>query len=170
MNEATRLMNLLVAICGDQIRDYRPQLEALARKLAKTGGSHDQRRNQRRGQDCARPRRPTKAMDRLKRDGALSREAIRRRLQWVAYDRKLAPAEITKAMRTRNIVAFCKKHGVSLDWVLYGNLQDHPKKSWERKTVLTPDELRRAYESLGENDKAFISQYLSLLTKKDDAS
>ena len=47
-------------------------------------------------------------MDRLKRDGALSREAIRRRLQWVAYDRKLAPAEITKAMRTRNIVAFCK--------------------------------------------------------------
>jgi hypothetical protein len=70
----------------------------------------------------------------------------------------------------RNIVAFCKKHGVSLDWVLYGNLQDHPKKSWERKTVLTPDELRRAYESLGENDKAFISQYLSLLTKKDDAS
>jgi hypothetical protein len=109
-------------------------------------------------------------MDRLKRDGALSREAIRRRLQWVAYDRKLAPAEITKAMRTRNIVAFCKKHGVSLDWVLYGNLQDHPKKSWERKTVLTPDQLRRAYESLGENDKAFISQYLSLLTKKDDAS
>ncbi len=38
MNEATRLMNLLVAICGDQIRDYRPQLEALGRKLAKTGG------------------------------------------------------------------------------------------------------------------------------------
>ena len=111
MNEATRLMNLLVAICGDQIRDYGPQFEALARKLAKTGG----------------------------------------------------------AMRTRNI-AFCKKHGVSLDWVPYGNLQDHPKKSWERKTVLTPDELRRAYESLGENDKAFISQYLSLLTKKDDAS
>jgi hypothetical protein len=38
MNDATRLMNLLVAICGDQIRDYRPpQLEALARKLAKTG-------------------------------------------------------------------------------------------------------------------------------------
>jgi hypothetical protein len=111
-----------------------------------------------------------KAMDRLKRDGALSREAIRRRLQWVAHDRKLAPAEITKAMRTRNIVAFCKKHGVSLDWVLYGNLQDHPKRSWERRTVLTSDEIRRAYESLGENDKAFISQYLSLLTKKGDAS
>jgi hypothetical protein len=37
MNDATRLMNLLVAICGDQIRDYRPQLEALARQLAKTG-------------------------------------------------------------------------------------------------------------------------------------
>ena len=75
-----------------------------------------------------------------------------------------------QAMRTRNIVAFCKKHGVSLDWVLYGNLQDHPKRSWERRTVLTSDEIRRAYESLGENDKAFISQYLSLLTKKDDAS
>ena len=47
---------------------------------------------------------------------------------------QLAPAEITKAMRTRNIVAFCKKHGVCLDWVLYGNLQDHPKRSWERRT------------------------------------
>jgi hypothetical protein len=30
-------MNLLIAICGDQIRDYRPQLEALAHKLAKAG-------------------------------------------------------------------------------------------------------------------------------------
>jgi hypothetical protein len=46
------------------------------------------------------------ARRRLERDGALSREAIRRRLQWVAHDRKLAPAEITKAMSTRNIVAF----------------------------------------------------------------
>jgi len=36
-DDATRLMNLLFAISGDQIRDYRPQLEALARKLAKTG-------------------------------------------------------------------------------------------------------------------------------------
>jgi hypothetical protein len=30
-------MNLLIAICGDRIRDYRPQIEALAHKLAKTG-------------------------------------------------------------------------------------------------------------------------------------
>jgi hypothetical protein len=34
-DDATRLMNLLVAICGDQIRDYRPQLEALAHKFVR---------------------------------------------------------------------------------------------------------------------------------------
>jgi hypothetical protein len=37
MNDAAQLLNLLVAICGDQVRDYRPQLEAMARKLANTG-------------------------------------------------------------------------------------------------------------------------------------
>jgi hypothetical protein len=52
-----------------------------------------------------------KAMDRLKRDGALSREVIRRRLQWVAYDRKLAPAEITKAMRTATSSRFARSTG-----------------------------------------------------------
>ena len=38
MSDAARLFALLVAICGPSINDYRPQLEALARKLAKTGG------------------------------------------------------------------------------------------------------------------------------------
>jgi hypothetical protein len=37
MNDAARLLDLLVAICGDQVRDYRPQLEAMARKLANAG-------------------------------------------------------------------------------------------------------------------------------------
>jgi hypothetical protein len=36
-DDATCLLNLLFAISGDQIASYRPALEALARKLTKTG-------------------------------------------------------------------------------------------------------------------------------------
>jgi hypothetical protein len=35
MNDATRLMNLLVAICGPDIAVYRPALEAKAAALVK---------------------------------------------------------------------------------------------------------------------------------------
>ena len=39
MNEATRLMNLLVAICGDQIRDYRPPARSAGAQACEDRGA-----------------------------------------------------------------------------------------------------------------------------------
>jgi hypothetical protein len=37
-DDATPLMNLLVAICGDQINSYRPKIEALGPPSTRTPG------------------------------------------------------------------------------------------------------------------------------------
>ena len=68
-----------------------------------------------------------KAADRLKRDGAYSLDAIRRRVRAIAQERNLQPADIAKMMHKRtstpHAMAFCEKHKISMDWLLCGDLQ-----------------------------------------------
>ena len=71
------------------------------------------------------PRR--KALQRLERDGATSRPAMQRRVRAIAQERNLPPADFAKLMHKRittpAVMAFCKKHKVSFDWLLCGDLQ-----------------------------------------------
>jgi hypothetical protein len=68
-----------------------------------------------------------KAVDRLKRDGAQSMDAVRRRVHAIVEERNLAPAEYAKLMHKRMSTAaavdFCDKHKISLDWLLCGDLK-----------------------------------------------
>jgi hypothetical protein len=68
-----------------------------------------------------------KAIDRLQRDGCCSTDAVRRRVRAFAQERNLQPAEFAKLMHKRvstaHAMAFCEKHNVSLDWLLYGDLK-----------------------------------------------
>jgi hypothetical protein len=111
-----------------------------------------------------------RAADRLDRDGRHSPDAVRRRVLALAAERNLAPADYAKLLHKRisssAAVDFCDKHKVSLDWLLSGDLQGLQRMTKEEiaprsPPILTSDELRRAYESLGEKDRAFISQYLT---------
>jgi hypothetical protein len=78
-----------------------------------------------------------KAADRLARDGAHSMDAIRRRVQAIAQERNLQPADIAKLMHKRistsHAVAFCEKHKISLDWLLCGDLQGLHRMTKEAK-------------------------------------
>jgi hypothetical protein len=87
-----------------------------------------------------------KAVDRLRRDGCQSMDAVRRRVRSIAEERKLQPADIAKLMYKRvstpHVVAFCEKHKISLDWLLCGDLQGLQRMTQEAKA--TPPEMTEA--------------------------
>jgi hypothetical protein len=90
-----------------------------------------------------------KAHERLDRDGANSSDALRRRVRAFAAERSLPPADIAKLMykriNTRDIMAFCKKHKVSSDWLLCGDLRGLHRMTQEAKAAPQeiPDALRK---------------------------
>jgi NurA-like 5'-3' nuclease len=90
-----------------------------------------------------------KARERLDRDGANSDDALRRRVRALAAERNLPPADIAKLMYkriyTRDIMAFCKKHKVSSDWLLYGDLRGLHRMTQEAKAAPqeTPEAQRK---------------------------
>jgi hypothetical protein len=53
------------------------------------------------------------------------KRATRIRIRMIAQERGLSDAEIAKAMNcgTAAVVAFAKKHNISLDWLVYGDLK-----------------------------------------------
>jgi hypothetical protein len=67
-------------------------------------------------------------MGRLRKAGASGNVAIRQRIALVAAERKLDPSE-TKALMTgrripmQPLSQFLKKHNLSYDWVLAGDLK-----------------------------------------------
>jgi hypothetical protein len=106
-----------------------------------------------------------KAVDRLQRDGCCSMDAVRRRVRAFAQERNLQPAEFAKLMHKRvstpHAIAFCKKHKVSLDWLLYGNLQGLQRMMQERrmgKMPTTPERIREKLARLSESEREIISK------------
>lgn len=81
------------------------------------------------------PRR--KALQRLERDGATSRPAMQRRIQAIAAERSIPPADFHKLMYKRSstqaVIDFCKKHKVNADWLLCGDLKGLARIERERK-------------------------------------
>ena len=71
------------------------------------------------------PRR--KALQRLERDGAQSRPAMQRRILALAAERSIPPADFHKLMYKRPstgaVIDFCKRHKVSFDWLMCGDLR-----------------------------------------------
>jgi hypothetical protein len=81
------------------------------------------------------PRR--KALQRLERDGATSRPAMQRRILALAAERSIPPADFHKLMykrpSTQAVIDFCKKHKVSVDWLLCGDLKGLRRMTEEAK-------------------------------------
>jgi hypothetical protein len=73
-------------------------------------------------------------------------DAVRRRVLALAGERDIPPAEYAKLMHkrvsTRAAMAFCEKHKVSLDWLLYGDLQGLRRMTQEAKAA--PPEMTEA--------------------------
>jgi hypothetical protein len=115
-----------------------------------------------------------KAQIRLERDGACSIEAIRRRLRWIAHERKLPAAEIAKLMQGRVStgarMAFCKKHNVSMEWLLCGSLQELARMTRQRKAAEADRDdaayrdLLAAFGKLDRDSRKAIVSYLATQT------
>jgi hypothetical protein len=82
----------------------------------------------------------------LVRDGSQSDAAFKRRVLLLAAERNLPPAEYAKLMHKRvltgPILAFCKKHDVSMDWLMDGSLKGLQRMKQWKKAGMTPDEQR----------------------------
>jgi hypothetical protein len=87
-----------------------------------------------------------RARQRLVRDGCQTDAAMRRRLLALAAERNIPPADYAKLMHKRvlmpSIQNFCKKHDVSLDWLMDGSLQGLQRMKQWKKAGMTPDEQR----------------------------
>jgi hypothetical protein len=113
--------------------------------------------------------RKRKARERLRHDGSDSIPAMQRRIQALAVERSIPLAEIAKLMRKRvgtQDVAFCKKHKISVDWLLCGDLLSMARDAPRSRPVLTPDEFVRALKQLDPGARAAITEYVRILAAK----
>jgi hypothetical protein len=64
-------------------------------------------------------------LGRLHTDGSCKPENVRRRLQWLAYERQIPEKDLPKVQcdPTDELLDFAEKHHVSLDWLLGGDLK-----------------------------------------------
>jgi hypothetical protein len=62
---------------------------------------------------------------RLRADGSCEPENIRRRLQWLAYERQIPEKDLPKVQcnLTDELSDFAEKHHISFDWLLGGDLK-----------------------------------------------
>jgi hypothetical protein len=94
------------------------------------------------------------ARNRLQNDGCSSDDAFRKRVLLLAAERGFPPAEYAKLMRKRcpmkPITEFCRKHNVSLDWLMDGDLKGLKRtaewKTQELFSVATTREMAAAQQ------------------------
>jgi hypothetical protein len=78
---------------------------------------------------------PRAARERLYEAGALSTDTVRRRIQWLAHERKLSDAQIKDVMkcRTDTIGDFIEQHCISGEWLLAGDLKAFHSQEMRRR-------------------------------------
>ena len=113
-----------------------------------------------------------RARNRLRQDGCSSDDAFRKRVLLLAAERNFPPAEYAKLLRKRvpmgPSTAFCKKHDVSMDWLMDGDQKGLQRmKAW-KKAGMTPDEQRaeilRLFSALAPDTQRLAIQMLRELT------
>jgi hypothetical protein len=115
-----------------------------------------------------------KAFDRLKRAGAHSTAAMQRRVRALAAERDIPPADIHKLMykrpSTEAVMVFCKKHNVSFDWLLAGDLKGLQRMTQERVFQPAPRpivaHLLQKYRNLPPELQKIVEQTVDRLLEK----
>src|SRR5882724_7223057 len=116
------------------------------------------------------------ARGRLRKDGCSSDAAMRRRVLLLAAERDLPPAEYAKLLHKRtmmkSIQEFRRKHDVSLDWLMDGDLKGlQPMKKWAKED---PDErtarIIRKMHALTPSNQKIIFEWIETAAMEDNAS
>jgi hypothetical protein len=114
-----------------------------------------------------------RARQRLARDGCHTNAAMQRRVLLLAAERNLPPAEYAKLMHKRvltgPLLAFCKKHDVSLDWLMDGDLKGLQRMTLEAKAVAagapTVERLMKKYSRLTPEHRRIVEEEVDRLLK-----
>ena len=113
-----------------------------------------------------------KARERLRRNGAESREAMRRRVQAFAIEKSIPPARIARLLKGRTTMArvelFCEDYDVSADWLLCGDLHGLVRMTKRQKEAVVDDtpyrELLAAFGKLDRAGRKAVVSYLPTQT------
>jgi hypothetical protein len=84
----------------------------------------------------------------------------------VAYERKLPPVDIGKAMtcQLHHLSAFAKQHELSLDWLMFGDLKGLQRTRVRRsRAILTVADVVTLYSELSMEDRRQISRRMAEL-------
>jgi len=115
-----------------------------------------------------------KARERLRRDGGESLPAMQRRIQALAAERSIPPADYRKLMykrvSTRDVMVFGKKYRVNFDWLLCGDLKGlhgmtHGARA-EPPTRLPTKDFVALYSLLPLEQKQMITAFLKELVDR----
>ena len=102
---------------------------------------------------------------RLDRDGCSKSDAVRCRLRYIAAERKIEPAEITKItarrMRLADLAGFAQQHGISMDWLMFGDISKHPR--FVQKAKATEEDWAHMLETFGKLDSSARAALVSYL-------
>jgi hypothetical protein len=109
-----------------------------------------------------------RAFRRLERDGAHTTGALQRRLRALVAERDIPPPDYAKLMHKRiitgNMLAFCKKHNVSADWLMCGDLKGLRRMKHEHKAaaayVPTIEDVSKLYDALPPDVKKIVYRVL----------
>ena len=96
---------------------------------------------------------------RIDADGASKSNQISRRSLWLAIEWQLPRCPRIGRTMTAELVNYCETHGVSLDWLLCGDmkaLQRMMEKRRLRTAAATPERLKEKLSRLSESEREII--------------
>jgi hypothetical protein len=89
-------------------------------------------------------------MGRLQADGASKSGQMNRRVLWLAWEWQLPRCPKIGRTMTPGLVDYCKTHGVSMDWLLCGDLKGLHRMMMKRKgRYVPPDQHERLMRKVG---------------------
>src|SRR5690242_15831144 len=93
---------------------------------------------------------------RLDAAGASKYEQMNRRALWLAIEWQLRRCPKIGRTWTSQLSDYCQNHGVSMDWLLYGNLKVLQRMMEARRTgkaAATPESLKEKLARLSESER-----------------
>lgn len=138
----------------------KPTKETIAKRIATRRRNAAKRRRLREGRPLDGP---TAAAVRLDKDGCSGKDATRRRIMWLAHERKLPPCEIEKALtlQAHHIAEFVERHNLSFDWLFCGDLKGLLRMPRIKgPTIFTAADLIICYNRLGVSQRIRATKIL----------
>jgi hypothetical protein len=145
-----------------------PSKETIAKRVA--GQKRNRARRKRMQEKRLRGDGKEAAAERLSSDGCYGRDAIQRRIRWLAHERNLPPCEIAKALMVRqyDLVQFIERHNLSYDWLLCGDLKGLARMPVKRaQPIFTAADLITCYNRLGVSQRIRATKILGEMRPND---